>query len=68
MSYKPRTRAICRKCGKEMMRNQVINHWLKEHKKEFYEIGESIPGGWGGIEMRGKIWIFLADALPGEVK
>jgi len=66
--YKPRTRAICRECGREMMRGQVVRHWQKEHKELFYKKGEEMPGGWGAIDLGGgQMWRFLADCLPGEV-
>lgn len=68
MRAKPRaTRAICKLCGKEMGRNQVIKHWEQEHPKELSE-KRSQPGGlWGsGRDFKEK-WYFLAEHLPGEV-
>ena len=65
--HRTRTRAICRLCKKEMNRNQIVRHWIKEHPKEYYEKGRSMHGGWGHVDLSGTIWVHLADPLPGEV-
>jgi len=65
-TYKPRTRAICKACGKEMNRNQVVRHNYKEHP-EAIDANRERHIKWGGLGLYGHQWTHLADSLPGEV-
>lgn len=60
------TKAICKTCGKEMMRNQVVRHNWKEHPEAIKANRESMAEH-GGLGLEGHQWWQLADPLPGDV-
>lgn len=60
------TKAICKACGKEMMRNQVVRHNRKEHP-EAIKANKERYAKYGGLGLEGHLWFHLADTLPGDL-